>query len=158
MSTPPPCVPKFWLFLSTDLEDHEQAKAICATCPLTDWCEEEYRAAKRAAYSGGEPEGTWAGKLRRPPRRPSKPRQTHCIHGHERTPQNLYKGGQCRPCALAKSKRNYSTNRGRSNGELLPEWEHLESLGVGIEQAARQLGVTVAAIRVAERRAKGSAA
>lgn len=33
------------------------------------------------------------------------PRRTHCMRGHERTPDNLYPNRQCRPCALARYQR-----------------------------------------------------
>lgn len=52
-------------------------------------------------------------------RRPEKPRRrgpqirarkTHCIHGHERTPENVLPGGKCRACNLIHS-RNYKRKK-----------------------------------------------
>lgn len=41
-------------------------------------------------------------------------RQTHCVHGHEFTPENTYRYGnhrQCRTCALANSRRQTEARR-----------------------------------------------
>ena len=58
----PPCADNPALFESDQLVDHYEAKAICETCPLIEWCEEQLRAAMAAKYEPGYgPQGTWAG-------------------------------------------------------------------------------------------------
>jgi hypothetical protein len=40
------------------------------------------------------------------------PRATHCLNGHERTPENLYSNRDCKPCAKARSKIRYQAKKG----------------------------------------------
>jgi hypothetical protein len=57
-----PCFGLHALFDSRRLEDHYEARKICATCPLIIQCRAELEAVKVApAHLGGTPEGTWAG-------------------------------------------------------------------------------------------------
>lgn len=60
-----PCIGQHRLFDSIHAADHAEAKAICDTCPVIDWCREQLEAAREAAASstGGGPVGTWAGEL-----------------------------------------------------------------------------------------------
>lgn len=37
-------------------------------------------------------------------------RKTHCNNGHPRTPENIYKGGTCRPCQLHRTRMRYAPN------------------------------------------------
>jgi hypothetical protein len=39
-------------------------------------------------------------------------RKTHCKKGHERSPENLYGGVQCRQCVRAHSLKYYHANKG----------------------------------------------
>jgi hypothetical protein len=52
-----PCTGLHYLFESTDPTDHQEAAAICATCPVIAWC----RANTPPATDF--PVGTWAGRL-----------------------------------------------------------------------------------------------
>jgi len=61
--TPPPCTGMARIFDATDPRSHEQARAICATCPLIDACRGRLREAQRSAMPAYGPEGTWAGVL-----------------------------------------------------------------------------------------------
>ena len=45
-------------------------------------------------------------KVLRKVRIPQNPRKTHCLRGHERTPENLYGKSQCAICARARSHGN----------------------------------------------------
>lgn len=63
-----PCVGRSWLWDSTEIADHQEAAAECATCPAFDQChalllqmQTDIGQAMRAA--GGGPTGTWAGEL-----------------------------------------------------------------------------------------------
>jgi hypothetical protein len=63
-----PCIGRWWLFESTDWEDHQEAAAECAKCPAIEACERllagvqaDISPAMRAA--GGGASGTWAGML-----------------------------------------------------------------------------------------------
>lgn len=54
------CLGRSTLFLSEDREDHEQAQAVCAECPVIDNC--------RAFASSVKPRptlGVWAGRVYR---------------------------------------------------------------------------------------------
>ena len=61
----PPCASNPRLFTSVDPDAHAEAKAICATCPVIDWCKGELKKARDAAGKDHtlRPEGTWAGRL-----------------------------------------------------------------------------------------------
>jgi len=64
MNARPACEGRWELFDSLEPSAHEQAAAICATCPMLRECRAELATAKLlapAAYAG--PQGTWAGKL-----------------------------------------------------------------------------------------------
>lgn len=63
MSTPPPCYGKSALFDATDPRSHEQARAICSTCPIIDACRANLIATQAAMMPKYGPEGTWAGVL-----------------------------------------------------------------------------------------------
>jgi hypothetical protein len=52
-----PCLGLHDLFDSTEVEAHRQAAAICAECPVRDWC------ATRIPPGSEFPSGTWAGRL-----------------------------------------------------------------------------------------------
>lgn len=54
-----PCAGLHELFDSTEPVDHMQAKAICKTCPVIDWCRTQVPPSTRF------PAGTWAGRLYR---------------------------------------------------------------------------------------------
>ena len=49
-----PCAGKSALFDSIHAGDHLEARALCDTCPVVEWC-----ASQRGRYG----EGTWGGKL-----------------------------------------------------------------------------------------------
>ena len=49
-----PCTGLSWLFDSIHPLDHIEARKLCATCPVTAWCD-----SRRDRWS----EGTWAGRL-----------------------------------------------------------------------------------------------
>ena len=62
------CVGKSDLFDSTDPGHHEQARKLCADCPVSSWCAEQASMALKAAGSrahrrGAVLVGTWAGRL-----------------------------------------------------------------------------------------------
>lgn len=59
----PPCVGKWVLFDSVFIEDHEQAAALCAECPMVAECKTLLNQARTASHTGGRPSGTWAGQL-----------------------------------------------------------------------------------------------
>lgn len=70
------CAGRWELFDSTQPADHQQAAAICATCPILAACmvrlEEERHEARHLGHRGGGPVGTWAGqrvgvRIRKPP-------------------------------------------------------------------------------------------
>lgn len=50
------CAGQWWLFDSTHLADHIQARAICAECPMRRECAQTVATLRGA-------EGTWAGRL-----------------------------------------------------------------------------------------------
>ena len=63
---PTPCFGKSWLFDATDARSHEEARALCATCPAIVACRKNLRETQRTqliAGPNGGPEGTWAGLL-----------------------------------------------------------------------------------------------
>jgi hypothetical protein len=39
-----------------------------------------------------------------PPRRITRVKKTHCLRGHERTPENIRPGGACRTCHLERAR------------------------------------------------------
>ena len=59
-----PCAGQWKIFDSLDLVDHHEARQLCQTCPIVDWCREQLEAARSDAhrYQYG-PQGTWAGEL-----------------------------------------------------------------------------------------------
>lgn len=57
------CVGRHALFDSTRPEDHNEARAICATCPVIDACRQRLADMKAIAAYYTQPEGTWAGEL-----------------------------------------------------------------------------------------------
>lgn len=61
--TPPPCVGKAWLFDAIDVRSHEQARAICSTCPVIVACRGRLREVQASSMPAYGPEGTWAGVL-----------------------------------------------------------------------------------------------
>lgn len=77
MSGEPACIGRSWLFLSTDLEDHERAASICVDCPALVWCMKETGEALRSIYGLGV-HGTWAGKLYKDGRRTSQKSDGNC--------------------------------------------------------------------------------
>lgn len=61
---PAACAGQSALFDSRLREDHQQARALCDTCPVFAACWDHLQAVKRAPkHLGGSPEGTWAGQL-----------------------------------------------------------------------------------------------
>lgn len=64
----PECTSNPPLFESERPEDHEQAKVICASCPIVAECEQTLQDTIKAhGYGAGVgPRGTWAGKLYAP--------------------------------------------------------------------------------------------
>ncbi len=53
-------------------------------------------------------------RVRSAARRPSpRPRKTHCVNGHERTPENVYVGGACKICTRIRSANRDALKRGR---------------------------------------------
>lgn len=60
-----PCYGKSALFDSTEANDHYEARALCATCPMIDACRDLLAKAKKSSVAGGRPIGTWAGELMR---------------------------------------------------------------------------------------------
>ncbi len=61
------CAGQWWLFDSTDLRDHAEARNLCASCPVLRSCAGLLRDVQETTAglrgSGGGPQGTWAGKL-----------------------------------------------------------------------------------------------
>lgn len=58
----PPCYGQAELFDSVEVADHEEARDICAGCPVKAACADALQDAKRQ-YGNGAPDGTWAGVL-----------------------------------------------------------------------------------------------
>src|SRR5689334_10295763 len=65
MKTTPPCVGKWFLFDSTDPNDHRDARLLCAACPEILPCSQLLADVKAEAGQSGGPVGTWAGQLLR---------------------------------------------------------------------------------------------
>lgn len=61
------CIGEWQIFDSTDLFDHVLARSICNECPVRLAC-----ARRLAEVRNRETEGTWAGQLILPPRKPRK--------------------------------------------------------------------------------------
>lgn len=61
--TAPPCAGEWRLFDSVEYDDHVEARAICADCPLRPACEDHLQAVRSRAQWGAGPRGTWAGRL-----------------------------------------------------------------------------------------------
>ena len=64
----PACLGRWELFDSREPADHHEAKAMCAGCPVRDWCAAQLRKAQQSAnrstsYPDAGPQGTWAGQL-----------------------------------------------------------------------------------------------
>lgn len=60
--TQPKCAGRWELFDSSDLDDHEKAKALCAACDWLEWCRAQLRRAQEETeLAGWGPSGTWAG-------------------------------------------------------------------------------------------------
>lgn len=60
------CAGKWWLFDSTDILDHAEARQMCAACPVVAECRRVLSEASQIAYGGGKGgylQGTWAGQL-----------------------------------------------------------------------------------------------
>lgn len=57
------CVGKPELFESNDWADHSKAKALCDACPVIDECATLLREVWTEGRNGGQPTGTWAGRL-----------------------------------------------------------------------------------------------
>lgn len=62
-NTPAPCAEQWSLFDSTDIYDHQEAREICANCPIQLHCATLLIDVKREGGIFGQPEGTWAGQL-----------------------------------------------------------------------------------------------
>lgn len=65
MNAPTPCHGRATLFEATTIAAHEEARALCATCPVLAACEATLRDTMRAHGYGPHygPRGTWAGRL-----------------------------------------------------------------------------------------------
>lgn len=100
------CAGLHWLFDSTLQADHEQAAALCAQCPVIDWCrdrlrqEETISSTMRAA--GGGPRGTWAGQLVGQHERPAARRRVaRCATDSGYFRHRRYNEPVCAECQIA---------------------------------------------------------
>lgn len=61
------CAGKWWLFESTSMTDHVEARALCDACPARAACAlllvDVLANCHGTRESGGGPVGTWAGRL-----------------------------------------------------------------------------------------------
>lgn len=96
-----PCVGRSELFDSRDLNDHQEAKQLCRTCPIILECAGLLRDALAAVtdrHNGG-PQGTWAGRfVGRPETR---------VHAECGTDSGYYRHNRngekaCEPCLKAR--------------------------------------------------------
>ena len=58
------CIGLHDLFDAVSIPAHQEARAICDTCPVIAACREHYLKVRKAAGASGAPEGTWAGVRR----------------------------------------------------------------------------------------------
>jgi hypothetical protein len=59
-----PCAGLWRIFDSTKLADHQEAAALCATCPILEDCNASLTETLKRAYKKRHgPRGTWAGQL-----------------------------------------------------------------------------------------------
>jgi hypothetical protein len=58
------CVGMHWLFDSTNQADHNEARKLCNTCPVTTACAQVLADVKTVRqHINHRPQGTWAGQL-----------------------------------------------------------------------------------------------
>lgn len=148
----PPCAGKWFLFDSIDINDHKEAAAICDTCPMVKACEQ--RRLDDIA-NGGQPVGTWAGTLTRPMswrarevRLPIHPDVEDAMFTDEeaRAAEVAYRQG-ARDDRACIGHRVYSRRTTMSRTERnATAAEAMLAGGLTIREAARELGITHAAL------------
>lgn len=101
----PSCHGKGPLFDSVDVADHLIAREVCASCPVIDWCRDEFTLAVRAATGVGAyagPSGTWAGVLYNQKSKPIRipgPRPVPSTRPRRKSAgKSLYAGKPCLRC------------------------------------------------------------
>lgn len=150
--TIPPCAGKWLLFDSVDIRDHREAAAICETCPMVDACE-QVRLDDIA--NGGQPVGTWAGTLTRPKSWRKKEirlpehadiEDTMFTDEEARVAELAYRAG-ARDDRACIGHRVYTRRTATSLTERTAlAAEPMLAAGLTIREAARELGVTHAAL------------
>lgn len=113
------CVGRWWLFESTDWDEHLEAAAECAKCPALEAChalllevQESISPAMRA--SGGGCSGTWAGVLVGKTIRRAECGTDSGYFRHRRYDEDIC--GDCREAHSRDEAARYSRRRARKAG------------------------------------------